>query len=176
MVSVAKRLMWQGSLTIYFHWCSFMRGHRSTTPKWCVGVCSGPTRIWVIGLAHPHQHDTAQKNRLARLPAETGCTDPAAHPAHSHQYILHLCGRMEVHVRRKGKIKMSQPLVPCAIVSALQHLGIICRSLCFCCFFMFCVFTPPKAVCKMKGLVVPQGREWWFSDYIVLYLEETPRL
>lgn len=46
------------------------RGHRSTTPKWCVGVCSGPARVWVTGLAHPHRHDTAQNNRLTRLPAE----------------------------------------------------------------------------------------------------------
>lgn len=46
------------------------RGHQSTTPKWCVGVCSGPARVWVTGLAHPHRHDTAQNNRLTRLPAE----------------------------------------------------------------------------------------------------------
>lgn len=43
---------------------------------------------------------------------------------------------MDVHVRRKGKTKMSRPLVPCAVVSALQHLGIMCRSLCF----VFCFF------------------------------------
>lgn len=66
---------------LYFHWCSFMQGHRSTTPKWC--VCSGPTRVWVTGWAHPHQHDTAQKNRLARLPAETGCADSVARLSHS---------------------------------------------------------------------------------------------
>lgn len=160
---------------LYFQWCSFMRGHRSTTPKWCVGVCSGPTRIWVIGLVHPHQHDTAQKNRLARLPAETGCTDPAAIPAHSHQYNLHLCGRMEVHVRRNGKTKCLDHL---SRVQSCLHCStwVLFAGVCVLfCFFMFCVFTPPKAVCKMKGLVMPQGRGRWFSDYIVLYLEETPK-
>lgn len=67
--------------TLYFRQCSFLRGHRSTTPKWCVGVCSGPARVWVTGLAHPHQHDTARKSRPARLPAEAGSADPAARPA-----------------------------------------------------------------------------------------------
>lgn len=51
---------------LYFQWCSFLRGHRSTTPKWCVGVCSGPARVWVTGLAHPHQHDTAQHSKTGQ--------------------------------------------------------------------------------------------------------------
>lgn len=46
------------------------RGHQSTTPKWCVSVCSGLARVWVTGLAHPHHHDTAQNNWLTGLPVE----------------------------------------------------------------------------------------------------------
>lgn len=43
------------------------RGHQSTTPKWCVSVCSGPAWVWVSGLAHPHRHDTAQNNWLTGI-------------------------------------------------------------------------------------------------------------
>lgn len=78
------------------------RGHRSTTPKWCVGVCSGPARVWVTGLAHPHRHDTAQNNRLTRLPAEArGLCGPFCvfSPC-----ILYLCGWVRVCGGKEKKV------------------------------------------------------------------------
>lgn len=158
---------------LYFHSCSFMRGHRSTTPKWCVGVCSGPTRIWVIGLAHPHQHDTAQKNRLQSCQQRKAVQIPQP-VLHTLVSIFYTCvGEWTCMWGGKGKQKFLDHL---SHVQSCLHCStwVLFAGVCVF-FFMFCVFTPPKAVCKMKGLVMPQGREWWFSDYIALYLEETPK-
>lgn len=127
------------------------RGHRSTTPKWCVGVCSGPARVWVTGLAHPHRHDTAQNNRLARLPAEAG--------------LRRLCGPFCVCSRRVfctcvggweslwGGKNVSSTLLSCVRSHVCNAaLGYFFQESVL---FMLCVSTPPKAVCLFV----------WWEDY-----------
>lgn len=136
---------------LYFHRRSFRGGHRSTTPEWCVGVCSGPARVWVTGLAHPHRHDTAQNNRLARLPAEAG--------------LRRLCGPFCVCSRRVfctcvggweclwGGKNVSSTLSSCVRSHVCNAaLGYFFQESVL---FMLCVSTPPKAVCLFV----------WWEDY-----------
>lgn len=127
---------------LYLQWCSFLQGQRSTTSKWCVGVCSGPATVWVTGLAHLHQHDTAPKNRPARLPAEAGCADPKSSPCTRSIHVFSTrVGDLEVHVRRKGKTKMPCPVCNQVCIAALGYY--LQESI----LFLLCVSTPPKAVC-----------------------------
>lgn len=107
------------------------QGNRSTTPKWCVGVCSGLARVWVTGSAHPRRHDTAQNNRLSGMPAEA---------------VRIVCDMECVAVCVGGWecVKMSQDLVLC-VQSCLQ-----CSTPAFfqeSVLFMLRISTPPKAVC-----------------------------
>lgn len=143
--------------------------HRSTTPKWCVGVCSGPVRVWVTSLVHPHRHDTAQNNRLARLPAEAGSSDSVAHPVciPTVYFVPMWAGESswwgESHPH-------SGPV--CTVMSAMQHSGVQESVL-----FMLFVSVPPQAVCLFV-----RWADYWcrreqkdhFSDYIAHSLEETP--
>lgn len=106
------------------------RGHRSTTPKWCVGVCSGPAKVWVTGLAHPHRHDTAQNNRLTGLPAEAA---RIVWPA------LSVCSRCVFCTCVGGWECVEKTSYPhtcpmCAVMSAMQHSAVFFRSqYCLCC-------------------------------------------
>lgn len=139
---VAKRLMWRGSPAIWtwsiFRRCSFLRGHRSTTPKWCVGVCRGPARVWVSGLAHPWystEHDTAQKKKKKKC--QRGCQQrqaaPLPRPVQPRVLAVDF-SRVWVAGRStwggKGQEKcLDHAPVPCEPMSALQH-----RSrYCLCC-------------------------------------------
>lgn len=114
------------------------QGHRSTTPKWCVGVCSGPVRVWVTSLVHPHCHDTAQNNRLARLPAEAGSSDSVAHPVcvPTVYFVPMWAGESAW-----GESHPHSGLV-CTVMSAMQHSGVQESVL-----FMLFVSLPPQAVC-----------------------------
>lgn len=120
------------------------RGHRSTTPKWCVGVCSGPARVWVTGLAHPHRLDTAQNNRLTGLPVEAArIVWPILRARVCSRCVFCTCvGGWE-----------------CVEKKCLIHTLVLCAQSCLQCstgvfsffqesvLFMLCVSTPPKAVC-----------------------------
>lgn len=110
------------------------RGHRSTTPKWCVGVCSGLARVWVTGLVHPHRHDTAQKNRLTGLPAEAArivwpvlrvCVRRVYFvPVWAGESVWKKCLIHTLVLCSEKKVSYPHSCPMCAVMSAMQHSGI----------------------------------------------------
>lgn len=107
------------------------RGHQSTTPKWCVSVCSGLARVWVTGLAHPHRHDTAQNNWLTGLPAEAArIVWPVLCVCVLTMYFVPVWAGESVW-RKKMSYSNSCPM--CAVMSAMQQLGIVRSQYCLCC-------------------------------------------